>query len=326
MTESTGAPAGLDAVVGYHLNPLTCGVAKFNLMFARRLGLPVVGLFDPRAPALREPLLSLKIEEFSATDIAALDGLLESASWAGRYRLFLHAWGDTAIEHRLLRQAGVVYCGNAELVAQLSPLRADLVESWCPWTLLEPQRFRSTDLSVFSFGMAHKIRADLHDRLHALLEATGRDYSVYLSTALHEGTAFDESFTIAFEELRKIYGERIYFLGYMSDTAVFNYLHDTTFFAAFFDRGIRANNTTVNAAMECGSVVITNVDRYSPSPFEHMRNMIDIHRCGALPTDAGELAAIRERARRTAEQALGWDALVARIAGHATPRDRARRH
>ena len=60
----------------------------------------------------------------------------------------------------------------AELVAQLSPLRADLVESWCPWTLLEPQRFRSTDLSVFSFGMAHKIRVPLYHRLRELLDAT----------------------------------------------------------------------------------------------------------------------------------------------------------
>ena len=316
----------LDGVLGYHLNALTCGVAKFNLVFARRLGVPVLGLFDPHTLALAAPILSLKIAEFTAADITALDALLETAPWRLSFRLFLHAWGDTAVEHRLLKQAAVIYCGNAELTAELSPLRADVVELWCPATLLDAQRFDRTELSVFSFGMAHKIRADLHDELHALLERTGKPYSVYLSTALHEGTAFDERFTIAFEELRKIYGDRIYFLGYMSDTAIFNYLHDTTFFAAFFDKGVRANNTTVNAAMECGSVVITNVDAWSPSPFRHMQTMIDIHQARALPTDPAELSAISARARTMASETLGWDALVAQVAGHAGPPSGVRRN
>lgn len=320
MTHTTHVPdTGLDGVLGYHLNPLTCGVAKFNLMFARRLSVPMLNLFDPAARALRAPLLSLKISEFDETDIQALMALLDTAAWRDAFGLFLHAWTDTPVERRLLGQAAAVFCGNAELVATLAPARPDVVQSFCPWTLVEPQRFARAGLSVFSFGMAHKIRADLHDKLHALLEATGQPYSVYLSTALHEGTAFDESFTIAFEELRKIYGEHIYFLGYLSDTAVFNFLHDTTFFAAFFDKGVRANNTTVNAAMECGSVVITNVDRFSPSPFEHMRNMIDIHRCTALPVSAAELDALSERARATASEALGWDALLAGMRGHGAP-------
>ena len=132
--------------------------------------------------------------------------------------------------------------------------------------------------------MAHKVRSELHRTVCKLLKQTGQPYSVYLSTALHEGTAFDERFTVVFDELREIYGDHIYFLGYMSDTAVYNYLIDTTFFAAFFDKGVRANNTTVNAAMECGSVVITNLDAHSPSTFDHMHNVIDIYRCKALPT------------------------------------------
>ena len=316
MTHPTDPGPALDGVLGYHLNPLTCGVAKFNMMFASRLAVPMLNVFDPAAQLMRAPLLSLKISEFDEADSRTLMALVDTAPWRDTFRLFLHAWTDTDLERRLLERAAVVYCGNAELVETLAGARPDVVLSFCPWTLVDPQRFTPGGLSVFSFGMAHKIRADLHDRLHALLDATGQPYSVYLSTALHEGTAFDESFTIAFEELRKIYGDRIYFLGYMSDTAVFNYLHDTTFFAAFFDKGVRANNTTVNAAMECGSVVITNTDRFSPSPFEHMRNMIDIHRCEALPVAPSELEALSTRARETASETLGWDALLARIAEH----------
>ena len=312
----------LDGVLGYHLNPLTCGVAKFNLMFARRLGLPVMNLFDARAGSLARPVLSLKIAEFTREDVAALGQALDTAPWRHQYRLFLHAWDDTSIERRLLRQAELVYCGNSELVTLLRPVRADVVLSWCPSTLLEPQRFKRTELSVFSFGMAHKVRSDLYRALHALLERTGKNYSIFLSTALHEGTAFDESFTIVFEELRQIFGDHIYFLGYMSDTAVYNYLLDTTFFAAFFDSGVRSNNTTVNAAMECGSVVITNLDSHSPASFVHGDNMLDIHSCQALPTDGQELARLSTRARSTAREALGWDVLVESILQHEVQRAR----
>ena len=306
----------MDGVLGLHLNPLTCGVAKFNLMFARQLGVPMLNVFDGVAAAFTRPLLSLKIAEFSADEIAALERTLDTAPWRESYRLFLHAWGDTPIERRLLRQAGVVYCGNSELVATLAPARPDVVQSWCPWTLLEPQRFKQTELTVFSFGMAHKVRSDLYRTLHRLLEGTGKSYSVFLSTALHEGTAFDESFTIVFEELRQIFGEHIYFLGYMSDTAVYNYLHDSTFFAAFFDSGVRANNTTVNAALECGAVVITNMDAHSPASLVHGENMLNIHKCQALPTDPSELARLSGRASATAKEMLGWEALMTSIVEH----------
>ena len=98
--------------------------------------------------------------------------------------------------------------------------------------------------------MAHKIRVPLYRRLRDLLDATGKSYSVYVSTALHENTSFDGSFVVRFEELQSIFNGQVYFMGYLSDTAVFNHLIDCTFLAAFFEKGLRANNTTVNAAME----------------------------------------------------------------------------
>jgi hypothetical protein len=311
VSESSETP--IDGVLGYHLNPLTCGVAKFNVVLAHRLGVPMLGVFDGRVAALDHPLLSLKLSEFSETDRAALASLVETAAWRRRYSLFLHAWSDTPVEQLLLSRAASVHCGNGELVSELRARRGDVALSWCPSTLLEPQRFKPEGVSVFAFGMAHKVRSGLHRSVQTLLEATGRPYSVYLSTALHEGTAFDERFTVVFDELREIYGAHIYFLGYMSDTAVYNYLLDTTFFAAFFDKGVRANNTTVNAAMDCGSVVITNLDDHSPTEFRHMHNVIDINRCDVLPTEAATLASLAERARETAAGALGWDALVATL-------------
>jgi hypothetical protein len=194
----------------------------------------------------------------------------------------------------------------------LTPLRPDTVELFCPGTLLNPQRFQRTELSVFTFGMAHKIRVPLYRRLHGLLEATGKSYSVYVSTALHENTSFDGSFVVRFEELQAIFNGQVYFMGYLSDTAVFNQLVDCTYLAAFFEKGLRANNTSVNAAMECGCAVITNLDEHSPDGLVHMKNVIDIHACDRLP-DLEQAETIGRAAREIAHADYGWDQLVAQL-------------
>jgi hypothetical protein len=160
--------------------------------------------------------------------------------------------------------------------------------------------------------MAHKIRVPLYRRLRDLLEATGKSYSVYVSTALHENTSFDGSFVVRFEELQSIFNGQVYFMGYLSDTAVFNHLMDCTFLAAFFEKGLRANNTTVNAAMECGCAVITNLDEHSPAGLTHMRNVIDINLCDRLP-DFEHAQRIGSAARDIAHGQYGWDRLVSEL-------------
>jgi hypothetical protein len=300
----------IDCIAGYHLNPWTCGIAKFNMLLARHLGVPVVGIGSEDLEQHQRPLLSVKLSEFAAADAQALDAWVTGR--AGRFELFLHAFEDTAVESRLLTAAARVYCGNRELFRTLSPSRPDIVELFCPGTLLSPQRFQRTELSVFTFGMAHKIRVPLYRRLRDLLEATGRSYSVYVSTALHENTSFDGSFVVRFEELLSIFNGQIYFMGYLSDTAVFNHLVDCTFLAAFFEKGLRANNTSVNAAMECGCAVITNLDEDSPSRLVHMKNVIDINRCDRLP-DFEEAERIGRAARDVAHAEYGWDQLVAQL-------------
>src|SRR5262249_19290574 len=193
----------MDCVLGYHLNPLTCGVAKFNQILARQLGVPVLGVFDPAVFNYQCPLLSVKISEFCGDDGAALGRWLGAGKRRQSLRLFLHEFSGTEIERRMIRQAEIVYCGNAELVAQLQEVRPDLIEAWSPMTLLDTQRFNHAEISVFSFGMAHKVRSDHYRKLRTLLEQMGKSYCLYLSTALHDGTSFDDSFAVAFEELRE---------------------------------------------------------------------------------------------------------------------------
>ena len=142
-----------DCIAGYHLNPWTCGIAKFNTILARHMSLPVVGIRSRELDNYRTPLLSLKISEFTTDDAGVLDAW--AAARPGQFELFLHAFDATPLEQRLVASAGRVYIGNRELAAQLATLRPDAVELFCPGTLLNPQRFQRTELSVFTFGMAH---------------------------------------------------------------------------------------------------------------------------------------------------------------------------
>ena len=300
----------IDCIAGYHLNPWTCGIAKFNAILARRLELPVVRIGSEELTSYRRPLLSLKMSEFSAEDALALDTWIDRHT--GEFELFLHAFDSAALEKRMLAAAARVMCGNRELFEQLRPTRPDIVEAFCPGTLLNPQRFDDTELRVFTFGMAHKIRVPLYRRLRDLLEATGKSYSVFVSTALHENTSFDDSFVVRFEELQSIFNGPIHFMGYLSDTAVFNQLVDCDFLAAFFEKGLRANNTTVNAAMEVGCAVITNLDEHSPKGLVHLKNVIDINRVERLPEPA-DAEAIGRAAREIAHADYGWDQLVAQL-------------
>src|SRR5688572_23405218 len=222
----------IDCIAGYHLNPWTCGIAKFNQILAGQLGLPVIGILDLHASSARRPLLSLKLSEFAPEHVHLLD------EWArqrpGQYEVFLHAIDQTGVEERLIANAAKVFCGNRELYATLAGLRPDIIELFCPGMILNPQRVQNTDFQVFTFGMAHKIRVPHYRKLRDLLDATRRTYKIFVSTALHEGTSFDESFIVRFEELQEIFQGRVYFMGYLSDTAVYNHLMDATFLAAFF--------------------------------------------------------------------------------------------
>ena len=300
----------IDCIAGYHLNPWTCGIAKFNDILARQLGLPVVGILDLPVASPRRPLLSLKLEEFAPQHVHLLDEW--AITRAGEYEVFLHAVQGTEIEQRLIRNASKVFCGNRELAATLRPLRDDLIELFCPGTLLTPHRVQPTDLQVFTFGMAHKIRVPYYRKLRDLLQRTGQSYKIFVSTALHEGTSFDEAFIVRFEELQELFDGRVYFMGYLSDTAVYNHLLDATFLAAFFEKGLRANNTTVNAAMECGCAVLTNLDEYSPIGYEHMKTVLDINRVDELPS-LDTLSALGQAAREVAHSRYGWDQLVSQI-------------
>ena len=256
-------------------------------------------MFDEQTPTEGVALLSFKVSEFSDVERQNLATILDTVDW--RTRVFLHDWAGTEVEEQMTRGADVVYCGNHEVRARVQQLNANVEDAWSPGLILDARPFHPTAISVFSFGMAHKVRAEQLGRLRELLERSGHSYAVYISSANHESASLRDTQSV-YEAVNRLFPSGLFFLGNLSDVAVYNYLQQTTFFAAFFPKGVRANNGTVAAAMEHGAVVITNLDEFSPPEFVHMHNVIDINRCEELPLEPMTLKSIAVEAMRTARQ------------------------
>jgi hypothetical protein len=294
----------VDAVVTHHRNGFRSGVARFNEVLAERLGLPLYGLFEGTA----DSLLSFKAGEMSEDERGRFAARLEELDWHGQ--AYLHEWAGLPVEREIVRRARRVHCGNLEIYEQVRELNPESAPVWTPGLLVDRRDYEPADLTAFSFGMAHKVQTARFRRLRDLLDASGRSYAVYVSAANHETSSLEDAEAV-FREMHEVFPD-LYFLGNLSDVAVHNQLRQSTYFAAFFPRGVRANNTTVAAAMETGAVVITNLDRHSPPEYAHLKNLIDIEQCAELPVDGDVLARIRAGALETAQE-RSWEELLKRL-------------
>jgi hypothetical protein len=303
-----GSAARVEAVVTHHRDGFRSGVARFNELLAARLGVPLYGVEDDAQPGWGRSLFSFKVSEMGDWERDALAERMSRVDWRGE--VYLHEWAGLNLELEIVARARRVHCGNLEIHERLRGLDAEVDDVWTPGLLVDRRDYEQAELSVFSFGMAHKIQTEAFSRLRELLDASGRSYAVYVSAANHETSSLEDAEAV-FREMHEVFPS-LYFLGNLSDVAVHNQLRSATFFAAFFPKGVRANNTTVAAAMETGAVVITNLDEHSPAEYVHLENVIDIDRCDELPTDPAVLEGLRGRAVETA-RSRGWDELVERM-------------
>jgi hypothetical protein len=298
----------IDAVVTPHLNFAGSGTARFNAVLAERLGVPLLEVTDPRVSVCSRPLFSVKVGDLPAHEAELVAAIIDQVPV---WEVFLHDYAGLPLEERLVRGAEIVWCGNDEVRAKVGLLNGRLESAWAPGLIFDERPFPDAEISVFSFGMAHKVRTDLFRGLRDLLERSGRSYALYMSNASHEAATLEDE-QLVFDEMRAIFPTALYFLGHISDVAVYNYLRATTFYAAFFRGGVRSNNSSVASAMEYGAVVITNLDESSPGYLRHLDNVIDLNRCSELPTDADVLRRISERAREAAAE-FSWERLIERI-------------
>lgn len=244
----------IDAVLSYHLNPQTCGVAKFNQHLAQRLGVPCATMLYDR-DKYAHPLVSIKTSEHP---LAVSFGYGRSG-----FDLFLH---DVPMECReFLQNPTRIIAGNAVIAANLRPIRPDVITAFCPPTV-DGNPTRGA-YRVLTFGMASKI-LDVLPHFRNLKEELDRDhpdYTLSLSTAVHEGSPWDESLTQSIDALRGIFGDQLRVLGYLADDALAKELQECDAVAAYFVPALRANNTSAWAALAAGKFLYTNLDSQSPA-------------------------------------------------------------
>lgn len=231
------------SVVSYHTNPTQCGVAKFNAELAKRLGVRVVSLMDATLSERGAfPLLSIKYSELKPS-LQAVNIACGFPIHSPNYSVF---WHDAGTELITMKARHVFYADPSLGSPGL----------WCP-SLITP---RKRPVRLFSFGMAHKLQADKYTRVRELLDAASIRYHLRVSVGLHEGTSLDGA-EKHFDALKEIMGpENVTILGILSDDAVSEELSNADYVLAFFEKGLRANNTTVHAALRHGCRVITNYD------------------------------------------------------------------
>lgn len=239
------------SVVSYHTNPHGCGVANFSKQLAERLGVPFVGIDGKWG---EHPLLSLKWSEIVYKEVV----LMHMPLWS-KYSVFWHDSGHDGIS------------ANASHVFYADPSLGS-PGLWCP-SLLKPSRPRTVRL--FSFGMAGRLQTAHYAKVRRDLSEVELDYQLRVSVGLHEGTSLSDA-TKHFEALREIMGpDKVSILGILSDDAVADELQNADYVLSFFDKGLRANNTTVHAAVEYLKIVISNHDADTPEFMARMTRNVE---------------------------------------------------
>ena len=168
----------IDAVLSYHDNPETSGVAKFNHLLAQKLGVPCHRIGSYAASRVQAPLISVKPVEIPG------EALAWSVLWP-TYDLFLHVWTDTLREHQWVADARTIYAANREIADHVQ----EAIVAWCP-SLLTGNHSRGL-LHILTFGMAHKLHLHRYRTVKRLLDQTEQNYTVSVSTAVHEGSPWD---------------------------------------------------------------------------------------------------------------------------------------
>lgn len=284
------------AVVTYHTNPYTCGVARFNVALAENLGVPLVTLNSFLSKPISGALLSIKCEEIGEDKSAELAGFLVSAT--EKYDIYLHGLDHSEAERVVVTQAGRVFTATMEQADAIRGMRSDVLSTFAPGASPSPL-LKKVDCTLLTFGMAHKIRVAGYRKLGQILHGDTRTFRLEISTALHEGTTFSEDFFTVGKEIREVFDGNVSFLGFLADEEVSNRMRAADALVAFFPQGVRENNTTVLSAMSHGCAVITNIDEYSPIWMVHGSSVFDIDKMTTFPTGA-EL----EEVGRNAKQAV----------------------
>lgn len=297
-------------IVSYHTNPYTCGVARFNQELARTLGIGVISLTDFIDHSEGLPFLSLKFEEIPEQVAQELSQHMSRTN--PEFDLFLHGVQESEPRLRLVAAARKVFVGSKDHADAIRPTRPDIIALFAPGAPFTGDK-KSFDLTLLTFGMAHKIRADGYRKLAEIMATDRRSVQLEISTALHEGTSFSDDFFSVNAEISEVFAGSVLFLGFLADGEISRRLRAADALIAFFPGGVRENNTTVLSAMVHGCAVITNMDHFSPAWMKHGESVFDINQLDMFPTQE-ELIRVGIAGRKAASP-YSFEALASLLTG-----------
>ena len=280
-------------------------MARFNVSLAKALNSKVLSLAAASNSESGKILLSIKLQEIDDAGKVNLEKILSNSSLT--FDVFLHASEGSDLENRLLKRAQKVFAASAEIGEEIKSRRPDVVNLFAPGAPISAVS-KQTEISLLTFGMAHKISATGYRKLAKILATSNRSFQLEVSSALHEGTSFDENFFSVADEISQSFGGNVVFLGFLADQEVSRRLQETTALVAFFPNGVRENNTTVMSAMAHGCAVITNLDSQSPNWMTHSHNIFDINKLENFP-DAAQIESVRKNAQLAVAE-FGFDRLA----------------
>lgn len=290
----------IDAVLTYHTDTFRCGVARFNYALAQRLGVPCLPL---KKQPVTNPLISVKTAE--CLDGGQRDWALVGTFWS-RFDFFFHDVPRGLCVNDVVRLANRVFVANGAIADEIRELRPDVITAFCPSTIHGSSE--RAGLRILIFGMAGKLQSQYYEQLKAVLDASHSDYSVNLSCAVHEGASWEQTIGDAAERLRPIFGAHFRLLGFLADDALVEELRRSTGVALFYDPAVRANNTTLWAALEQRCPVVTNLDEDSPPELQHDVNVWDITQLTEWPM-AERARVLRAGGAKVVEQ-YSWEKLL----------------
>ena len=283
-----------ESIVSFHTNPYTCGVARFNQALAKSMQIPIQSVVQFEASREKVSLLSLKFDEIPTEFSERL--LADITRHSATFDLFLHGINRSVIENQFIAKASRVIVASREYADLIQEQRSDVIALFAPGAGVSG--LRSTfDITLLTFGMAHKIRSEGYRKLGAILESESRTFQLEISTALHDGTSFSEDFFSVGSEIGEVFEGNVSFLGFLADDEVSRRMTNANALVAFFPSGVRENNTTVLSAMAHGCAVITNLDDYSPPWMKHGESVFDVNQLASFPSNA-ELLAVRTGAKK----------------------------
>lgn len=291
-------------VASFHTNPYTCGVARFNASLAKALNTQIASLATAANLKNGKVLLSIKTQEIDDLGKTVLKAILDNNL---NFDIFLHACDFSSLEDHLLKQAGRVFAASAEIGFEIMGRRPDVVSLFAPGASVT-STLGDVEIKLLTFGMAHKISATGYRRLGEVLNAQSETFKLEVSSALHEGTSFDENFFLVGAEISEAFGGNVTFLGFLADEEVSRRLLTTTALVAFFPKGVRENNTTVMSALAHGCAVISNLDAASPSWMVHGETIFDINQLESFP-DSLQIRQVGENAKLAVAK-YSFDALA----------------